>query len=388
MSLGLHGSSAASLTSALSNALSCIARNFLSLAHLSHPTCSERMSALSREFTAALCMYRDDAKGVHMVNRRAVEANALIPVDWLVGSKGVLPMSPLQIALRSECYATARALVDLGADLDKFNVISEPGGTSAKNCALRETAVGCAVRHSSLSLLKVLRSLGANLTLSRRVVGGQWTQWTALQDAVAGADVKLVRYLIKEAGLDADMGPDTTATLTAMYDLLRDAGGGNIETLEILIDNGFVVSELYPAYDADPPVYGITDNKTLEESWLETASCFGNKDFVRFLLNKLGFTMCGGATAFLRFLKKAGSADSWSSCSLPLTIRFGHDMDWARPQVMQRIVGNIDFLLEHCCSSCSVIGGTKLCSRCKRMRYCSIQCQRRHWSEGHKKSCA
>ncbi|GLT58288.1 hypothetical protein SLA2020_311920 [Shorea laevis] len=39
--------------------------------------------------------------------------------------------------------------------------------------------------------------------------------------------------------------------------------------------------------------------------------------------------------------------------------------------------------------SCAACGnhGTKVCSRCKSVRYCSPECQRTHWNSGHRTEC-
>lgn len=39
------------------------------------------------------------------------------------------------------------------------------------------------------------------------------------------------------------------------------------------------------------------------------------------------------------------------------------------------------------CHNCSKIGNTLKCSKCKRARYCSRECQKSHWKAGHKKTC-
>jgi hypothetical protein len=39
------------------------------------------------------------------------------------------------------------------------------------------------------------------------------------------------------------------------------------------------------------------------------------------------------------------------------------------------------------CSQCGKPDATKVCSRCKAARYCSKECQVRHWGEGHKLAC-
>ena len=38
------------------------------------------------------------------------------------------------------------------------------------------------------------------------------------------------------------------------------------------------------------------------------------------------------------------------------------------------------------CHNCSKVGKTWRCSKCKRVRYCSRECQKSHW-KGHKKTC-
>ena len=39
------------------------------------------------------------------------------------------------------------------------------------------------------------------------------------------------------------------------------------------------------------------------------------------------------------------------------------------------------------CSHCSATKPLEECSRCKKVKYCSVKCQRQDWQKGHKKIC-
>jgi hypothetical protein len=44
---------------------------------------------------------------------------------------------------------------------------------------------------------------------------------------------------------------------------------------------------------------------------------------------------------------------------------------------------------EYCCSNCETPNATRKCSRCKKVFYCSTECQKQHWKQpaGHKEYC-
>jgi len=68
------------------------------------------------------------------------------------------------------------------------------------------------------------------------------------------------------------------------------------------------------------------------------------------------------------------------------------DVAHALGQEMQRLVGKDYFTSDEqeIDESCRVCGleGLKRCSRCKTAIYCSVECQRREWTDGHKVLCA
>ncbi|KAI8495145.1 hypothetical protein Bbelb_271310 [Branchiostoma belcheri] len=69
------------------------------------------------------------------------------------------------------------------------------------------------------------------------------------------------------------------------------------------------------------------------------------------------------------------------------------DYDCERKEMMKMLQEAVETKLLRCCNpTCGKPGyrstGTlKLCGRCKLTRYCSRDCQRQHWTVGHKKCC-
>ena len=56
--------------------------------------------------------------------------------------------------------------------------------------------------------------------------------------------------------------------------------------------------------------------------------------------------------------------------------------DWAKGQGLDEMGA----VKEARCLACNAAKPTKTCGRCKKVKYCSLQCQRLHWKE-HKKLC-
>lgn len=48
--------------------------------------------------------------------------------------------------------------------------------------------------------------------------------------------------------------------------------------------------------------------------------------------------------------------------------------------------GNLNWYQPVCAGPDCSRGSTKTCSRCRKVKYCCVECQRQHWSE-HKKTC-
>ncbi len=55
-------------------------------------------------------------------------------------------------------------------------------------------------------------------------------------------------------------------------------------------------------------------------------------------------------------------------------------------RAMDETEQRVNDLWKECASCGRTVRGTKVCSRCKRVRYCSKDCQRRHWRE-HRVHC-
>ncbi|XP_019646157.1 PREDICTED: kinase D-interacting substrate of 220 kDa-like [Branchiostoma belcheri] len=69
----------------------------------------------------------------------------------------------------------------------------------------------------------------------------------------------------------------------------------------------------------------------------------------------------------------------------------GEDLDCARKEMLGLIEEALKTKLLRCCNpTCGKPGyrsTLKLCAQCKLTRYCSRDCQKQHWTVGHKKSC-
>ncbi|XP_019619781.1 PREDICTED: ankyrin repeat and SOCS box protein 11-like isoform X1 [Branchiostoma belcheri] len=67
------------------------------------------------------------------------------------------------------------------------------------------------------------------------------------------------------------------------------------------------------------------------------------------------------------------------------------ECDCARREMLQLILRAMNSKLLRCCNpTCGKPGlrsKLKLCGQCKMTRYCSRDCQKQHWTVGHKKSC-
>ncbi|XP_019618489.1 PREDICTED: serine/threonine-protein phosphatase 6 regulatory ankyrin repeat subunit B-like [Branchiostoma belcheri] len=70
---------------------------------------------------------------------------------------------------------------------------------------------------------------------------------------------------------------------------------------------------------------------------------------------------------------------------------FGEDCDCALKEMMELVQEATKNKLLRCCNpTCGKPGyrsTLKLCGRCKLTRYCSRDCQKQHWTVGHRKSC-
>ena len=51
-------------------------------------------------------------------------------------------------------------------------------------------------------------------------------------------------------------------------------------------------------------------------------------------------------------------------------------------------VANTEKIIHSFCANCQLPRAyKKLCSRCRAASYCSEECQRKHWENGHRKLC-
>lgn len=136
--------------------------------------------------------------------------------------------------------------------------------------------------------------------------------------------------------------------------------GGTIES----DDNG-----LLPVYDKDPDHFKMVIKKLAPEAY-ERLNSHGEKEWVTFSawLSSLGHV---DPKTLLSFINSMGTVDPRGS--------FTEMMH----QTCQRINENMRM-----CKQCRKAGiKFRCCGRCKRVYYCSTECQEIHWKAEHKKMC-
>ncbi len=68
---------------------------------------------------------------------------------------------------------------------------------------------------------------------------------------------------------------------------------------------------------------------------------------------------------------------------LPKTMK---DLVDGNAEMNKEQTDKLHYYLRFQCAVCKIHGATKKCGRCKKIRYCSKECQKKHWTE-HKKTC-
>ncbi|XP_078601037.1 uncharacterized protein LOC144876034 [Branchiostoma floridae x Branchiostoma japonicum] len=199
-----------------------------------------------------------------------------------------------------------------------------------------------AASRGSLRDVEAALKAGADIDFDLRY-GDKASTGTALFIASKRGHVDIVKLLLREGAFVAKRSALSQSPLHAA------AFYGETEVVELLVQHGATLD--------------IRDNR--QDTPLVHACIFNHVDTVRLLLEL-------GANPDVR---EAGSLHECEEESLKM-------IEEARKTRLLR-----------CCNpKCSKPGyrktGTlKLCGRCKLTRYCSRDCQKQHWSVGHKKCC-
>ncbi|XP_078665267.1 uncharacterized protein LOC144907777 [Branchiostoma floridae x Branchiostoma belcheri] len=184
---------------------------------------------------------------------------------------------------------------------------------------------------------------------------------TAMFLACFAGHVDVVGLLIsKGASLTKRSSETTSAPLHVA------AGRGYTEVVELLVQHGATL-DIRDAYQRTPLMAACTCYKV---------------DTARRLIEL-------GARADLTDVYNQTAKECCAESELD--VGRGKEYDRERKEILKMLQETLQTGLLRCCNpTCGKAGywsTLKLCAQCKLTRYCSRDCQKQHWSAGHKKSC-
>jgi TPR repeat protein len=100
-----------------------------------------------------------------------------------------------------------------------------------------------------------------------------------------------------------------------------------------------------------------------------------------------------GANLMALAQEKYGSVEITGKCPVPLALKWARRAATLGDVDSLRMVAQLEQLLSKACASChkpqTAMPNRALlrCTKCKAMRYCSKECQVKHWKDGHKIDC-
>ncbi|XP_019646158.1 PREDICTED: tankyrase-1-like [Branchiostoma belcheri] len=212
-----------------------------------------------------------------------------------------------------------------------------------------------AVENGCLDGVKAALKAGADIDYAEDDID---STGSGLLLASINGDVEMVRLLIH---MGASVSKKTGAGISCAP-LHGAAGNGHTEVVELLVHHGATL-DTRDAYQRTP---------------LMAAILFGHVNTVRQLIEF-------GARVDLAD-RRGRTAQEYCMADV-----VGEDCGCVRRELMKLVQQAIKTKMLRCCNpTCGKAGRRstlKLCAQCKLTRYCSRDCQKQHWTVGHKKSC-
>ena len=250
---------------------------------------------------------------------------------------------------------------------------------------------------------------------------------TPLLIAAQCGDVAMIKLLVeKRANVNAQDESDVTPTHHA-------ANNGNTEMIKLLAENGANVNATYMNMNMNihnetnessvTPLYlaikngkidtakalielGARGDVSLVEDQfpiLHLAAQQGQLAVVQWLVSEakadveakqyqggtpLMLAVDGKHTKTAKWLARHANADTRVKSDLGSAVDLARRAEAASaPQDARRARRLAEWLARPCGQPGCEARGKKLCSRCERGRYCSVECQAAHWHMGHKQEC-
>ncbi|XP_066275839.1 ankyrin repeat and EF-hand domain-containing protein 1-like isoform X2 [Branchiostoma lanceolatum] len=194
-----------------------------------------------------------------------------------------------------------------------------------------------------------------------------------------------------EAGADIDFEqPDSgTNTKTALF---AACANGDLDMVRLLLRKGASVSKRIKCSCA--PLHAAAS-----AGLTKTAELLVNAGATLDIRDCLQFTPLMRACAYkqvdtVRRLIELGARVDLTDDYCQIAQRFGTEVGCRHWEECMKLIQEArkSRLLRCCNPKCGKpgyrsTGALKLCGRCKMTRYCSRDCQKQHWSVGHKKCC-
>lgn len=270
----------------------------------------------------------------------------------------------MQLAITFSRELVIREMLRMGFGIDQFEDRIGDGSTV--------TPAGFAISVDNVTMLALLHQLGANMSVVAREEDSSFPR-----SAVMLAMIKpsCLAYLLDEVNPVRPVVFDDD-TLHMLCSCAR-VGSPVVPILELIKARGFDFSAL-DGIRVEPdkdgafilPAEAASNGgaASFTDVLLLSAQRSGNRALVRYIVEDLGVS---SETGKLEIANDLTPEFSSSSCF---------------PSVPEARQGKV--LEKYKCTACDAVSAMKRCSRCKVVRYCTVECQSWHWSEGgHKEEC-
>lgn len=299
----------------------------------------------------------DDASAVSLLENGRVSYNSH-SVSEINGVRYPAPLIFIAVSLVRE--QVVRTLARLGASIDSLR---DYAGEESR------TPAGDAIARNNIPALSLCFRLGANLSCVRRTkierASPVLQDYSAVETAIRKGKPDSLVFLFDKVytARPVNISPVAMGCLPHMANTNSHAK----VIFKILESRGFnfeCLGEL--TYDTSSKLPASNGELTVADLLLTSVQKSGDADLLRYLAKDLGLVSTAGK------MENAKNVELRDKSELTA--------DGVSPRQAD--------LTKYKCAACEAVGATTFCPVCKVPRHCSTECQRRHWKTGgHKKIC-
>lgn len=194
--------------------------------------------------------------------------------------------------------------------------------------------------------------------------------------AAKAGNIGLVKWLITVGGVSVE-AKDSLGQTAAHHAALHD----QVHVLRALADAGADLKAETPIGQT-PMLWGCVK---------------GNNSIVQYLVKEKGFTLTPRETSAAVSAKQilqgnvppgmSEAVFNESTAIVKDAMKAMSAEEREKTESLEKHNDVLDYLGERICAHCRTVGASKRCTRCKQVRYCSVDCQRNHWAQ-HKIACS